>query len=161
MKGLETDEIQQGLWLGSMGDAAYLPFREYAKISHIVNMSAEAQPPVNPEGVEIMCLAWRDSENQGKSEIKNGFKNLMKATKFINDAITSGGCVMVHCTQGVSRSAATVVSYLMQYKGMDIVDAIALVKQKHPVALKPNRFQNMLTEFNFYMKTQEYKDLMN
>ena len=59
-----------------MGDAAYLPFREYAKITHIVNMSAEAQPPVNPENVQILTKGWRDSENQGKSEIKNQFKHL-------------------------------------------------------------------------------------
>ena len=48
----------------------------------------------------------------------------MSATKFINDAILAGGVVLVHCTQGVSRSAAIVVSYLMQYKAMDITDAI-------------------------------------
>ena len=42
MKGLETDMIIKDVWIGSMGDAAYLPFREYAKITHIVNMSAEA-----------------------------------------------------------------------------------------------------------------------
>jgi len=87
-------------------------------------MSAEAQPPINPNGLEIFCLAWRDSENQGKSEIKRGFKQLMSATAFIHNAIKSNGVVLVHCTQGVSRSSAVVVSYLIQYKKMDIDEAI-------------------------------------
>ena len=42
MKGLESDQICEGLWLGTMGDAAYVPFREYAKITHVVNVAAEA-----------------------------------------------------------------------------------------------------------------------
>jgi len=28
MKGLETDLITDNIWLGTMGDAAYIPFRE-------------------------------------------------------------------------------------------------------------------------------------
>ena len=63
MSQLESDKIIDGLWLGHMGDAAYIPFREWAKITHIVNMSAEAQPPVNPDGVKILTKGWRDSEN--------------------------------------------------------------------------------------------------
>lgn len=42
MKGLTTDEIIKGLWLGNMGDASYLPFKRCAKITHIVNAAAEA-----------------------------------------------------------------------------------------------------------------------
>ena len=46
-----------------MGDAAYIPFKKYAKITHIVNAAAEAQPPVNLGDEKILKLAWRDSEN--------------------------------------------------------------------------------------------------
>ena len=42
MSGLSTDKIIDRLWLGHMGDAAYLPFQKYAKITHICNVAAEA-----------------------------------------------------------------------------------------------------------------------
>ena len=58
-----------------MGDAAYVPFREHNQITHLVNVAAEAQPPVNPEGLkDIFILSWHDSESQVKSVIKGGFK---------------------------------------------------------------------------------------
>lgn len=37
---------------------------------------------------------------------------------FIKQAIASGGNILVHCFAGVSRSASTVIAYLMQEEGM-------------------------------------------
>ena len=63
MKDLQSDEIIEGLFLGSMADASYIPYRMKHGITHILNVAAEAQPPANPENVEIKCIGWRDSEN--------------------------------------------------------------------------------------------------
>ena len=63
MKELESDEIIDGLFLGTMADASYIPYRVKHGITHLVNVAAEAQPPANPDGVQIKEIAWRDSEN--------------------------------------------------------------------------------------------------
>ena len=99
MEGLETDQVMPGLYLGSMADAAYIPFREHFKITHIVNVAAEAQPPVNPDGVKILTKGWRDSEEQGKSIAKGNFKHLLDCTAFMNEAYLENkdNVVMVHC----------------------------------------------------------------
>ena len=64
MRGLETDQIIDKLYLGSMGDASYIPFREKHGITALCNLAIEAQPPPNPENMEIKTIAWKDSEKQ-------------------------------------------------------------------------------------------------
>lgn len=158
MNGLETSKILPGLWLGTMGDAGYEPFRQSIGVTHVLNVAAEAQPPIARD-IETLCLPLRDSEEQAKSIQKRGFKTLMKGTKFIHDALTVTTSqrllvVLVHCVQGISRSGAFVVAYLMEYKGFSMDEAVLLVKQNHPGALKPFRFQEMLRGFSHFLAQQ-------
>ena len=152
MKELRSDEIIDGLFLGTCGDAGYIPFRMNYGITHLVNVAAECQPPANPEGMTIKQYAWRDGENQGKAIIKNGFKDILNATEFIDDSLKNGHKVMVHCVQGVSRSSSLVIAFLMFKRGMSIEDAKNLVKTKHPTA-HTNRFNQMLIDFNYYLQS--------
>jgi len=39
-----------------------------------------------------------------------------EAIKFIDECISNGGKILVHCAAGVSRSAAVVIAYLMWKK---------------------------------------------
>lgn len=55
--------------------------------------------------------------------------------KFIDNHLGSGP-VLVHCDQGVSRSATAVIAYLMQHYQYDLTAALAFVKGKRKV--KPN-----------------------
>jgi protein-tyrosine phosphatase len=54
---------------------------------------------------------------------------------FIQKHINSGA-VLVHCERGVSRSAITVIAYLMQACQYDLATALAFVREKRKV--KPN-----------------------
>ncbi|XP_057704880.1 dual specificity protein phosphatase 13-like [Corythoichthys intestinalis] len=59
------------------------------------------------------------------------------AAAFIDQALTSGGRVLVHCAVGVSRSATLVLAYLMIYKHHRLLSAIKCVLQKRWIF--PNR----------------------
>eukprot|EP00928_Gymnodinium_smaydae_P048090 TRINITY_DN32128_c0_g1_i1.p1 TRINITY_DN32128_c0_g1~~TRINITY_DN32128_c0_g1_i1.p1 ORF type:complete len:496 (+),score=63.13 TRINITY_DN32128_c0_g1_i1:165-1490(+) len=150
LDGLETDMICEGLWLGQCGDACYLPFLQDANITKVVNCAADVERP-HIEGIDVHSLRWRDSEEQGKAEVKSAFKRLTQATKFIEDSLKAGDVVMVHCVQGISRSAAVVTAFLMEHRDMPMDDAVALVREKHPGALKPFRFQEMLRAFGYHL----------
>ena len=71
----------------------------------------------------------------------------------MEEALQGGGTVLVNCWQGASRlaqilllifsvvitlhrSATLVLAYLVRYKGMDLVEALRMVKEKRDV--RPN-----------------------
>jgi protein-tyrosine phosphatase len=49
--------------------------------------------------------------------------------KWIKEAIDNGGCVLVHCFAGVSRSASVIIAYLMQECGMALAAATQHTKK--------------------------------
>ena len=51
-------------------------------------------------------------------------------------AIKSGGKVLVNCWQGASRSTTIVLAYLVKCEGLDLVEALRLVRAKRDV--RPN-----------------------
>lgn len=70
-----------------------------------------------------------------------------QAADFIDDAIKSGGKVLVHCRQGISRSATLALAYLMIKKGMTVQDAMRTVRAKREV-IPNNGFLQQLCDLN-------------
>ncbi|KIY45934.1 phosphatases II [Fistulina hepatica ATCC 64428] len=56
---------------------------------------------------------------------------------YIDRALKSGQSVLVHCQQGVSRSAAIVIAYLIRNHGMTYDTAFGLCKSRR-ACVKPN-----------------------
>lgn len=52
----------------------------------------------------------------------------------LNELLTAGKRVYVHCTAGICRAPGTVVGYLHKYRGMSLEAALELVKQNRPIA---------------------------
>ncbi|KAF7300290.1 Dual specificity catalytic domain-containing protein [Mycena chlorophos] len=63
--------------------------------------------------------------------------HLPGACDYIGRALGRGEGVLVHCQQGVSRSAAVVIAFLIRDKGMSYDDALAFVKERRS-CIKPN-----------------------
>uniref|UniRef100_K3WQR5 Tyrosine specific protein phosphatases domain-containing protein n=1 Tax=Globisporangium ultimum (strain ATCC 200006 / CBS 805.95 / DAOM BR144) TaxID=431595 RepID=K3WQR5_GLOUD len=59
------------------------------------------------------------------------------ALDFIDSALLDGGCVLVHCFAGKSRSATLVLAYLIARKQMRLEAALALLQALRPQA-QPN-----------------------
>lgn len=70
---------------------------------------------------------------------------IARACEWMEQARASGGCVLVHCRVGVSRSASIVVSthamahelpanqqmaYLMKYRGLGLIDAYLMTRAR-------------------------------
>merc|ERR1712118_594803 len=139
-----------------MGDAAYLPFLRQHRVTHVLNCAAEAQPPPFLDdaeaGIKYLCFPWRDSAEQGRLLCRNDFTQLRQASRFVRDVRAQGGRVLVHCVQGISRSAAVVVAFLMEWEPqLGMQEAVATVRSKHPVACRPFPFQEMLRSFQYFL----------
>ncbi|KAL3841906.1 hypothetical protein ACJMK2_019995 [Sinanodonta woodiana] len=74
-----------------------------------------------------------------------------KAADFIEEAVSGGGKVMVHCVQGVSRSATILIAYLMLKQKMTVQQAVRSVRAKREIC--PNDgFLQQLCNLNENLK---------
>ncbi|OCB85009.1 phosphatases II [Sanghuangporus baumii] len=83
--------------------------------------------PRFPDHFIYLVLDVQDNEEQ----------NLIGAKQFIDEAISSGGRVLVHCNGGISLSPAFVVMYVMQYYQMSWEDALHTVQNRR-YCISPN-----------------------
>lgn len=155
MNGLRTDSIRSRLYVGNMADAAYWPLLKKLGITHIVNCAVEAQkvsPAYESHGIKYVLFPWRDSEEQAMNLGRQKFRELREGTAAIRAVLkgrdSGDNVVLVHCVQGLSRSAALVCSYLMEYEGMALDRALSEVKSKHRGCLSSSHWQAMLHKFN-------------
>ncbi|CAG0920074.1 unnamed protein product [Notodromas monacha] len=66
---------------------------------------------------------------------------------FIDGAREKGGCCLVHCNAGVSRSAAVVIAYLMKSEGMTYRSAHDYLKSLRPCIRPNDGFIRQLLEY--------------
>jgi len=67
----------------------------------------------------------------------NLFAHFGLITDFMNEAVESGGGVLVHCMAGISRSSSVVIAFLMKVHKLSFEDALPRVKAQRPV-IAPN-----------------------
>ncbi|XP_046647968.1 phosphatidylglycerophosphatase and protein-tyrosine phosphatase 1-like isoform X2 [Daphnia pulicaria] len=73
-------------------------------------------------------------------------KMLLEGVEFMNNTVSKGGVVYVHCKAGRSRSAALVACYLMKKHGWTPVQAILHLKSVRPhILLPPNKVEALDT----------------
>jgi len=74
---------------------------------------------------------------------------LQEAIGFIHDSHNADSThhVLVHCVQGISRSASVVVAYLMKYEGMSLREAHKFVKERRSIAEPRKTFVDQLGDF--------------
>jgi len=154
MHGLRTDEIRPRLFLGTMADAAYWPLLKALSVTHVLNCAVEAQKtkaPYESHGITYLMLPLTDSAEQAQQLCKQRFRSLREATKFIHSVMkgrAQSSGVFVHCVQGLSRSAAIVCAYLMEYEGLSMDRALSELRLRHKGCLSSHHWQGLLYKFN-------------
>ncbi|CAL1263821.1 unnamed protein product [Larinioides sclopetarius] len=56
-----------------------------------------------------------------------------EAIAFIREALHAGKGILVHCKQGISRSATLVLAYLIVEEGMPLQEATRVVRQRREI----------------------------
>lgn len=145
--GYPNEMIQNFLYLGDQRLAESKEVIQNLGITHVINATKRVPNKFENDGVKYLRVYVEDD-----AEVKIKF-HFSRAFKFIDDALfeNSQGArnkVLVHCAQGVSRSATIVIMYLMKHFDWSYDLAFAFVK-RHREIIDPNGgFMNQLQEFD-------------
>mmetsp|Transcript_31232 Transcript_31232/g.76190 ORF Transcript_31232/g.76190 Transcript_31232/m.76190 type:complete len:249 (-) Transcript_31232:132-878(-) len=123
------------LFLSAVGPAQDLKFLQNHKVTHILNLTGPGRdgkpryPNKYPDKFKYLHICQRDEQD---TDIKD---YLEKGHPFIRNALKAeegkqNNVVLVHCEAGISRSATTVITYLMKYDSMRLRDAYHHVKKR-------------------------------
>lgn len=136
-------------------------------ITHVVNccqeLPSETDPGVeprsqslNPEPIAYLRLKLRDDTHEDLSWFF--YQVIAFITSAQNQALPTGK-VLVHCHQGISRSCAFVVAYVMYQQGQqqgsipNFRDALATVKTQRPIVSPNTAFLCQLIEWERELRT--------
>jgi len=120
------------LYLGSMAAVHDLDLLHEHGITHLVQvLEVPWIPQADDDGFTYHRI---DIEDRSSAALK---PHLDAACNYIRASLARGDNVLVHCQQGVSRSASIVIAYLIRDHSMTYDDAFDLVKQRRQ-CIKPN-----------------------
>ncbi|KIM68877.1 hypothetical protein SCLCIDRAFT_13597 [Scleroderma citrinum Foug A] len=145
------DAIIEGkLYLGNIQAATSSRSLTERRITHIVSVCSDPIPAEVPEsGIYHLRIPVEDVD------FADLLIHLPRACHFIDQAIKSEGVVLVHCHQGLTRSATVVAAYLMCTQRIDATQAMSVVRQAREQVWFSAGFQEQLILFELcrYMPT--------
>ena len=122
--------IREALYLGSFVDASDLGQLQTLGITHIMNVTTEHQN-VWPAHFTYSNFKVRDRTSNQMTAF------FLAAHDIYVQAQESGGRLLVHCQQGISRSATLVIGVLMRSEDLTLAQAHAAVLAARP-EIEPN-----------------------
>lgn len=138
-----VDAIIEGkLYLGNTHAARSSRSLTERRITHIVSVCSDPIPAEVPEsGISHLRIPVEDVD------FADLLIHLPAACHFIDQAISSGGTVLVHCHQGLTRSATVVAAYLMCTRRIDTTQAMSVVREAREQVWFNAGFQEQLVLF--------------
>jgi len=120
------------LYIGSMEAVHNLDLLRAHGITHLVQV---LEVPWLPQSEDAGFACYRiDIEDRSSAALQ---PHLEAACNYIRAALGRGDNVLVHCQQGVSRSASIVIAYLIRERSMTYDAAFDLLKRRRQ-CIKPN-----------------------
>ncbi|KAG7386743.1 Serine/threonine/tyrosine-interacting-like protein 1 [Phytophthora pseudosyringae] len=142
------NEILEGfLFLGNMWHAQSKQVVSHLGITHVVNASLDVGNTFQSDGIKYLNVTIKD---RPEADISSFFD---AAYRFIESAKRAQhGRVLVHCTQGISRSATLVIMYLMRANNWSLVTAVNFAMASRGVVYPNQGFVKslMVEEFRLY-----------
>lgn len=156
-----SSEIRDWLFLGSVQNAENVKeLTVRTGITHILCMAGEVHmegkkrvewEDYNKERGAISVVQKFDWDDSAVQDIMAELKGALDCIHNWHSADPAKNHVLVHCVQGISRSATVVIAYLMQYERLSLRDAYTAVKTARSIASPRAEFIDQLGRVEMHM----------
>jgi len=139
------NEVIDNLWLGNYISSHDINFLNDKKIELIINMTKEIEFP----NLEINKIRISMNDNFSEVNSKILLESFNNNFQIIDGYITNNKGVLIHCRQGMQRSATFTALYLMKKYKISWIEAKEIIRQKRSIAFFPFPiFNSILQNFN-------------
>jgi len=145
MQSADAHEILPGLWLGNQVAALNEKWLKTENITVVFNCTKNVafSPSIHKQ------YRLPVDDNLQAQEIRNMTLWSHEAVYKLLSEYNSNHHVLVHCAQGIQRSATLMAMFLMCTKGISWQQAITYIQGIRPIAFRPSaNFEESLKEFN-------------
>ncbi|TFK43706.1 protein-tyrosine phosphatase-like protein [Crucibulum laeve] len=134
--------IENRLYLGNIQAARSTRSLTERRITHILSVCTDQIPAELPEsGMTHLRIPVEDVD------YADLLIHLPRACQFIDEALRNGGVVLVHCVQGISRSAAVAAAYIMWSRRVTPTQALERIRAVRDQIWPNAGFQEQLVLF--------------
>lgn len=117
-----VSNIIDGLWISGEGGAQSRQFFEKENIKGVVNCTPTVLNNFATMGVEYLRIPVNDSTDKEDLDMMEEYINLAVEWLRVHHKVEKHN-ILVHCSQGIQRSATVICCYLMKHWGMTFKDA--------------------------------------
>lgn len=151
VKLADASEIISGIWVGNEKSSQCKEFFETHDIQAVVNCTPDVPNKFCDMNVEYMRLTLGDSRDP--DDLKRMQEYLKYAVYFVekNKDLESKN-VLVHCHQGIQRSATVVAAYLMTNKGMSYDEVVNFIPHRRKQAFYGGEYKTFEKELKNFEK---------
>ncbi|EGG09583.1 uncharacterized protein MELLADRAFT_74376 [Melampsora larici-populina 98AG31] len=148
----EAQEVLPSVFVGPYQASKDLNALTSSSITHICciseNRESHLLKPRFPRQFQYCVLDIRDATDQNLISI------FPEALRFINGCVNSGGKVLVHCGDGLSRSPAVATAYAMSRYKMTSEDAFQFIQSRRFCASPNLGFLRQLDAYDFICQAE-------
>uniref|UniRef100_UPI00358F8D83 dual specificity phosphatase 28-like n=1 Tax=Myxine glutinosa TaxID=7769 RepID=UPI00358F8D83 len=145
--------VCDGLRIGTARLACQADLHEEA-ITLLLNITRQQPfPKVLPPGMRCMRVSLSDLPHEPLLE------HLTPCVEAIEDECRRGGCTLVYCKNGRSRSASVCLAYLMHDKGLSLSDALQKLKSIRPGVCPNEGFWEQLQIYEKRIKNTDAENI--
>ncbi|ORC89436.1 putative dual specificity protein phosphatase [Trypanosoma theileri] len=142
MQELIAVRVKDGIFVGNVTASQDREFIALNKITHIINCAGGELPDLfEGDGVKYLSFPWKDTKGTVCTAVMfdSADENIKRTVKFIDEALSTGDCVLVHSQNGLSRSPALIAAYFIVKYGWKLDSALSFLEMAHKdMSIKPH-----------------------